>query len=67
MDETPPTRETGFAAYRAVVETARLRDDPDTSWLLEKPELNLWYVANVRKSYLIMDLKESPGLAISDM
>ena len=36
------TVETGFAAYRATVDTSCLQDDPDTSWLLDKPELNLW-------------------------
>jgi salicylate hydroxylase len=37
-----PPRETGFAAYRAMVDTERLKDDPDVSWLLDNPGQNLW-------------------------
>jgi salicylate hydroxylase len=37
-----PPKQTGFAAYRATVEAARIKDDPDISWLLEKPSLNIW-------------------------
>ncbi|KAH0527335.1 hypothetical protein TsFJ059_002347 [Trichoderma semiorbis] len=33
---------TGFAAYRATVDVEKMRDDPDTAWLLEKPALNIW-------------------------
>ncbi|KAL7919622.1 hypothetical protein ACQKWADRAFT_315556 [Trichoderma austrokoningii] len=33
---------TGFAAYRATVDVEKMRDDPDTAWLLEKPTLNIW-------------------------
>jgi salicylate hydroxylase len=33
---------TGFAAYRAVVDTAMMRTDPDTAELLERPGLNIW-------------------------
>lgn len=39
--DVPNTR-TGFAAYRATVDTAQIRDDPDISWLLEKPNINVW-------------------------
>lgn len=35
---------TGFAAYRATVDVQRIREDPDLSWLLEKPALNIWLV-----------------------
>ncbi|KAJ5812304.1 hypothetical protein N7474_008605 [Penicillium riverlandense] len=37
----PPER-TGFAAYRATVDVARIKADPDLAWLLEKTSLNLW-------------------------
>ena len=33
---------TGFAAYRATVDVAKMREDPDTAWLLESPAQNLW-------------------------
>lgn len=42
---TPPVKRpirTGFAAYRATVDVEKMRDDPDTAWLLEKPALNIW-------------------------
>ncbi|TVY14562.1 FAD-dependent monooxygenase OpS4 [Lachnellula arida] len=34
---------TGFAAYRATVDVQKMKADPDISWLLEKPSLNIWY------------------------
>ncbi|PSN61458.1 FAD/NAD(P)-binding domain-containing protein [Corynespora cassiicola Philippines] len=33
---------TGFAAYRATALTETMRKDPDTAWLLERPDLNIW-------------------------
>lgn len=39
--DDPPQR-TGFAAYRATVEAAKIKDDPEISWLLEQPALNVW-------------------------
>jgi salicylate hydroxylase len=39
--DDPPQR-TGFAAYRATVEAVKIKDDPEISWLLEKPALNIW-------------------------
>ncbi|KAJ4253438.1 hypothetical protein NW762_010596 [Fusarium torreyae] len=33
---------TGFAAYRAVVDTETMRQDADTALLLEKPSINIW-------------------------
>ncbi|KAH7304653.1 hypothetical protein BKA65DRAFT_205867 [Rhexocercosporidium sp. MPI-PUGE-AT-0058] len=33
---------TGFAAYRSTVDTKLMRDDPDISWLLKEPALNIW-------------------------
>jgi len=33
---------TGFAAYRATVDVEKMKADPDTAWLLEKPSLNIW-------------------------
>ncbi|SPO05579.1 probable 2-polyprenyl-6-methoxyphenol hydroxylase and related FAD-dependent oxidoreductases [Cephalotrichum gorgonifer] len=40
-EEHKPLR-TGFAAYRAIVEVDKMRQDPDTAWLLENPGLNIW-------------------------
>ncbi|EKJ72042.1 hypothetical protein FPSE_07784 [Fusarium pseudograminearum CS3096] len=37
-----PAQRTGFAAYRATVDTQDLKCDKDTSWLLEKPSINIW-------------------------
>ncbi|KAK7228809.1 hypothetical protein V2G26_000979 [Clonostachys chloroleuca] len=37
-----PPRQTGFAAYRAVVDTDLMKADPDTAWLLENPGINIW-------------------------
>ena len=34
---------TGFAAYRATVDVQKMKDDPDISWLLDTPALNIWY------------------------
>lgn len=35
--------QTGFAAYRATVDVAKMKKDPEISWLLERPSLNIWY------------------------
>lgn len=35
---------TGYAVYRATVDVKRMRKFAETSWVLEKPNLNLWYV-----------------------
>ena len=32
----------GFAAYRATVDVEKIRSDPEISWLVESPSLNLW-------------------------
>ncbi|KAH0279191.1 hypothetical protein KCU91_g1931, partial [Aureobasidium melanogenum] len=40
VDDGP--RATGFAAYRATVDVDKMRDDPETSWLLARPALNIW-------------------------
>ena len=37
-----PALRTGFAAYRATVDVERMKEDPNISWLLEKPGLNIW-------------------------
>ncbi|RKK75254.1 hypothetical protein BFJ69_g7844 [Fusarium oxysporum] len=37
-----PGKKTGFAVYRATVDMDRMRLDPDTSWLLEEPSINIW-------------------------
>ncbi|TKA79705.1 hypothetical protein B0A49_01461 [Cryomyces minteri] len=41
-DHDRPPKMTGFAAYRATVDVDRMRADPDLSWLVEKPGINLW-------------------------
>jgi salicylate hydroxylase len=41
-DEDQPPQEAGFAAYRAMVDTDRMKNDPDVSWLLDNPSQNLW-------------------------
>lgn len=43
-DQDVEPKKTGFAAYRATVDTWKMRLDPDTAWLLEKSNLNIWYV-----------------------
>jgi salicylate hydroxylase len=39
-DKSP--QHTGFAAYRATVAAEKMKSDPETAWLLEKPALNIW-------------------------
>lgn len=46
VDDGPAFEQTGFAAYRATVDVARIKADPEISWLLERPNLNIWYVMN---------------------
>ncbi|KAH6668253.1 hypothetical protein B0J14DRAFT_488643, partial [Halenospora varia] len=41
-----PVQPTGFAAYRATVDVEKMKADPDTAWLLEKPSLNVWIGEN---------------------
>lgn len=41
-DIEKPLERPGFAAYRATVNVDNMRSDPDMSWLLEKPSLNIW-------------------------
>lgn len=41
--EDQPPQEAGFAAYRALVDTEKMRQDSDTVWLLDNPGQNLWY------------------------
>ncbi|KAJ5095289.1 hypothetical protein N7532_007580 [Penicillium argentinense] len=38
-----PIERTGFAAYRATVDVSKIQADPEISWLLERPALNIWY------------------------
>ncbi|KAJ5787279.1 Monooxygenase FAD-binding [Penicillium paradoxum] len=40
--DKPSVNKTGFAAYRATVDVERIKEDPELSWLLEKPALNIW-------------------------
>ncbi|EED18876.1 salicylate hydroxylase, putative [Talaromyces stipitatus ATCC 10500] len=37
-----PFRKPGFAVYRAVLDVNKMRDDPELSWILAKPALNIW-------------------------
>ena len=39
--DKPPLK-TGFAAYRATVDVTKMQSDPEVSWLLKKPALNIW-------------------------
>lgn len=34
---------TGYAVYRATVDVEKMRDSPEISWVLEQPNLNLWF------------------------
>ncbi|GLI76939.1 hypothetical protein PoHVEF18_005221 [Penicillium ochrochloron] len=38
----PSFERTGFAAYRATVDVAKMKADPEISWLLDRPNLNIW-------------------------
>ncbi|KAF1975537.1 FAD/NAD(P)-binding domain-containing protein [Bimuria novae-zelandiae CBS 107.79] len=40
--EDQPAVQCGYAAYRAMVDTALTRDEPEVSWLLDVPGQNLW-------------------------
>lgn len=37
-------RKTGFAAYRATVDIAKMKQDPDIAWIVDQPNINLWFV-----------------------
>lgn len=41
-----PAKPTGFAAYRSTVDVNKMKADPELSWLLEKPSLNIWIGEN---------------------
>jgi salicylate hydroxylase len=43
--EDQPPQEAGFAAYRAMVNTDRMKSDPELSWLVDNPCQNLWYTS----------------------
>ena len=45
--QDPPPQRTGFAAYRAVVCTEDMKADSNTSWLLERPGINIWYAIDI--------------------
>lgn len=49
--DRPPAL-TGFAAYRATVDAAKIKADPEIAWLLERPALNIWYVVAFRRQNL---------------
>lgn len=38
---------TGYAVYRATVDVAKMKEIPEISWVLEQPNLNLWFVFNL--------------------
>lgn len=40
--DRPSFERTGFAAYRATVDVAKMKSDPEISWLLDRPNLNIW-------------------------
>lgn len=40
--DRPSFERTGFAAYRATVDVAKMKADPEISWLLDRPNLNIW-------------------------
>ncbi|RHZ43502.1 putative salicylate hydroxylase [Aspergillus thermomutatus] len=46
-DIEKPLEKPGFAAYRATVDVNLIKQDPELSWLLTQPSLNLW-VGNQR-------------------
>ncbi|TLD23150.1 hypothetical protein PspLS_07108 [Pyricularia sp. CBS 133598] len=37
---------TGFAAYRATVDTEKIASDSEIAWILDKPSLNIWIGEN---------------------
>ena len=39
-------KDTGYAVYRATVDVQKMRQIPEIAWILEKPNLNLWYVCH---------------------
>ena len=42
LGEDQAPKPAGFAAYRATVDVEKIKSDPEISWLVEKPSLNLW-------------------------
>jgi salicylate hydroxylase len=40
--DRPSFERTGFAAYRATVDVHKMKADPEVSWLLDRPSLNIW-------------------------
>ncbi|KAM0241508.1 hypothetical protein ACHAP5_007547 [Fusarium lateritium] len=63
--DVPPQR-TGFAAYRATVDTEEMKRDENTSWLLEKPGINIWYVAKINLHHA-RSTNMQPGLEKTGM
>ncbi|QKX60295.1 uncharacterized protein TRUGW13939_07438 [Talaromyces rugulosus] len=35
-------QQSGLAAYRTIVDVNRMRDDPEVSWVLDRPSMNVW-------------------------
>ncbi|KAM0290437.1 hypothetical protein ACHAO9_004793 [Fusarium lateritium] len=58
--DLPPQR-TGFAVYRATVDTEEMKRDENTFWLLEKPGINIWY-AGKTKLHHARSTNMQPGL-----
>jgi salicylate hydroxylase len=54
VDESgqPQFERTGFAAYRATVDVAKMKADPEISWLLDRPNLNIWYIRQLCNTLL---------------
>lgn len=45
-DIEKPLEKPGFAAYRATVDVSLIEQEPEVSWLLKQPSLNLWSVTD---------------------
>jgi len=56
---------TGFAAYRATVDSAKMKNDPELRWLLEKPSLNIWIGPNRHVMTYTIAAGESFNLVLS--
>lgn len=50
--DQPQFERTGFAAYRATVDVAKMKADPEISWLLDRPNLNIWYIRQLCNTLL---------------
>lgn len=46
---------TGYAVYRATVDVEKMREIPEISWVLEQPNLNLWFVVTALRARCVSD------------